>query len=670
MLRSFLGEPMWLGRARAFGFLAVALLALGLLLLAASPARAADFTVNSMGDPGTGGCNTSECTLREAIDAANNAPGADNIKFGIPEGTGTKTISPTSALPQVTDPLTIDGTTQPGYAGTPVIELSGANAGPSTSGLRITAGSSTIKGLIVNDFDLSAISLSGGWGNAVEGCYLGTDASGTQDRGNGGGVGIYDSASNRIGGADPGQGNLISGNGYGVNVEGDLGQNVIQGNLIGTNAAGDAKLGNDYSGVRLSIGVQGTGVGGNVISGNGTGVEFYGSTGKPVRNNVISGNYIGTDKTGTKNLGNWGYGVRADGAIFNDVIGNAIAFNGFSGVALLGADDKVFVRQNSIYSNGPDGLGIDLGGDGVTPNDPGDADTGPNGLQNYPVLTTAENIGGTTVIKGTLSSTPNTSFRIEFFSSAKADPSGHGEGRVWLLPPSADVMTDGTGKATIEYKTENEIPIGHVVSATATPDEQVSGSFTTSEFSNAITVSGPPQTTITSGPSGTVKSDSASFGFTSSEPASTFQCRLDEATFSSCSSPKSYTGLSNGTHTFRVRAIDPASNVDPTPAVRTWTVDTIKPTVSAVSPRHTSITRDTAPTIRATVKDNTRLAKANIKLYVAGRLISATKYTYAPGTGALVHNSPKLSSGKKTVKIVVTDAARNVGTKSWYFTIR
>ena len=181
----------------------------------------------------------------------------------------------------------------------------------------------------------------------------------------------------------------------------------------------------------------------------------------------------------------------------------------------------------------------------------------------------------------------------------------------------------------------------------------------------------PPQTTITAGPSTITKGTSASFSFVSNETGSTFQCSLDGAAFSACASPKGYTGLKNGSHTFRVRAIDGAGNADATPAIRTWTVDTIKPTVSSVSPKHASITRDTTPTIKATVRDNrTNLAKSNIRLYVAGKAIPASKFSYNRATDQLVYNSPKLFKGKKAVRIVATDAAKNTGAKSWYFTIR
>jgi len=82
----------------------------------------------------------------------------------------------------------------------------------------------------------------------------------------------------------------------------------------------------------------------------------------------------------------------------------------------------------------------------------------------------------------------------------------------------------------------------------------------------------PPETTIGSGPSGTIREKTATFTFSSSETNSTFECKLDEAAFSACSSPKKYPGLANGSHTFQVRATDAARNSDPTPAGRTWTV--------------------------------------------------------------------------------------------------
>jgi uncharacterized repeat protein (TIGR01451 family) len=276
----------------------------------------------------------------------------------------------------------------------------------------------------------------------------------------------------------------------------------------------------------------------------------------------------------------------------------------------------------------------------------------------------------------------------------------------------------------------------------------------------------PPETNITSGPSGLVNSNSARFSFSSSEANSTFWCKLDSGTFSACASPKSYSGLANGSHTFTVRANDGAGNADATPATRTWTVDTaapggtvkinggaaytksasvrlslsatdpapasglagmrfmndgggswsawqpyattkswtlrnangtrtvyvqykdragnvstsaldriildtVEPTISGMSPKPGSTVTDTTPTIKATAKDNlTNLQKNSIRLYVNGALISASKYSYSTMTDVLAYNSPRLSKGKKTVKVVVIDAAGNVGARSWYFTIK
>jgi hypothetical protein len=106
-----------------------------------------------------------------------------------------------------------------------------------------------------------------------------------------------------------------------------------------------------------------------------------------------------------------------------------------------------------------------------------------------------------------------------------------------------------------------------------------------------------PTTTITSGPSGSVRATSASFGFSSSAPGSTFECSLDGATFSACTSPKEYSGLANGEHTSQVRAIGTGGGTDPTPASHTWTVDTTGPDASItggptrlVDPRSVSFT--------------------------------------------------------------------------------
>src|SRR5262249_21341419 len=153
--------------------------------------------------------------------------------------------------------------------------------------------------------------------------------------------------------------------------------------------------------------------------------------------NRIQGNFLGTDATGTQPLGNTGAGVRVFSGTGNTVggtapgAGNRIAFNTGAGVLIAGnAGPGNAVLGNASFANG--GSGIDLKNDGVTANDPLDADSGPNGLQNFPVLTAAVTGATGTTITGTLQSTPDTAFRVELFAGDAADPSGFGEGQSYL----------------------------------------------------------------------------------------------------------------------------------------------------------------------------------------------------------------------------------------------
>ncbi len=262
-------------KALVLGFMLAALMST--MLATGKPAQAGiTFTVNSTGDAGTGGCNSTECTLREAIGVTNRVSGADTIRFNIP-GSGVKTIKPTSELPAITEAVTIDGYTQPGSS-------------PNT---------------------------------------------------------------------------LATGTNAQINIE---------------------------DGVRI--------------------VSFGLATG----NRVL---------------------------------------------------------RNSIFSNA--GLGIDLGGDGLTPNDPGDTDTGPNNLQNKPLLSSATtSSGGTTIVKGKLNSAPNKVFEIHLYSN----PSGN-EGKKFI--GVTNVATDASGNAAFTLSTAQTVAAGQRVTATAT---SVNGNVgDTSEFS-------------------------------------------------------------------------------------------------------------------------------------------------------------------------------------------
>jgi hypothetical protein len=254
----------------------------------------APIVVTHTGDSGPG-------SLRDAIVQANATP-ASVIQFNIP-GPGVHTIVPQSPLPAITDPVVIDGTTQPGYSGTPLIALSGASAGPAANGLQISAGSSSALGLAINGFSAAGIELSGSGGNIVQSNYIGTNAAGNAAVPNNQGIVIVNpSANNVIGGSTPASGNVISGNtNSGIWLQG--GGNtatVIERNLIGLDATGAAALGNGTDGIRtLDAGAQ---IYRNFISANDNGISL--SNSGSTYPSAIEGNYIGTDITGLFDRGN------------------------------------------------------------------------------------------------------------------------------------------------------------------------------------------------------------------------------------------------------------------------------------------------------------------------------------------------------------------------------
>jgi hypothetical protein len=347
-----------------------------------------------------------------------------------------------------------------------------------------------------------------GVGSLIQGNRVGTNAAGNAAVPNGVGVDIESAQNTTIGGTTAGARNIISGNtdtGLMI-VSGDpiATNNVVAGNYIGTNAAGTAAIGNIGYGIQIFGAGAATGMNtiggttagsGNLISGN----SVDGITVNNASNAVIQGNFIGTDVNGTGDVGNQGYGVTLATANNNLVggtvagAGNVIAFNGStsrsSGGVGVFAGTGNSVLGNSIFSNtgaaaSTSGLGINLSAnndnatDGVTLNDPCDADTGANNLQNFPVLTSVTNSGGMTTINGKLNSVANTNYRIEFFANDAIDPTGYGEGQTYL--GFVNTMTDGSCNATFS-KSFPQIGANQRVTATATDP-----SGNTSEFSGAI----------------------------------------------------------------------------------------------------------------------------------------------------------------------------------------
>jgi len=271
-------------------------------------------------------------------------------------------------------------------------------------------------------YGIKSADSSWGLNTVIQGNYIGTDSSGSVAVPNGSGdpnwPGIYleYSDDHTIGGPNPGEGNLVSGTPRGIVIAGaGPDGNVVQGNLIGTDATGTNPIGNDGDGIRL-------------VSG-------------PLNNTI---------------------GVIDPGE------GNIVAFNGGGGIVLTAdAGTANVISGNSIFDN--TGLGIDLNDDGVTANDPDDPDAGPNNLQNFPVITAVSG----PVVTGTLDSLPDTAFDIEFFGNTACDTSTYGEGE--FLLGSGTTTTDSNGDAAFSLALTTAAPPGSYVAATATnPDGDTS----------------------------------------------------------------------------------------------------------------------------------------------------------------------------------------------------
>ncbi|WP_435018104.1 hypothetical protein TA3x_000049 [Tundrisphaera sp. TA3] len=398
----------------------------------------ATFSVTVTGDAGAG-------SLRQAILDSNASPGQDTISFAIP-GAGPHSIAPLTDLPTISDPTVLDATTQPGYAGTPVIEINGSlDASPTIrTGLTVAAPNTTVRGLAINRF-----------------------------------------------------------NGYGIDIQNAIG-GTIAGNAIGTDPSGTLALGNRTGGIRTlesrALAIGGPAArDGNTISGNaGDGIFVANSSGQPT-GIAILGNRIGTDPAGTLVLPNSGNGVlvEASGVQVGGVApgqANIIANNGFNGVQIGSFSFQSNrtsnpIRGNSIFAN--DALGIDLGGNGVTSPDSFGTGFGPNRLQAFPSVNAAfPSAGGAgTTVEGRLVSTPNATFTIDFYGNDTAGRSGYGQGRRYL--GSAQATANADGNADFAPTLPVAVPPGQLITATATD-----GDGNTSEFSLARSVTPTAQANL------------------------------------------------------------------------------------------------------------------------------------------------------------------------------
>jgi uncharacterized delta-60 repeat protein len=312
-------------------------------------------------------------SLREAIIAANNTNGTDTISFDI---AGPHTIDIASALPNITDTIVIDGTSEPNFAGNPIIELNGATAG-AVNGLVLSTGSdgSTIRGLIINRFGDNGVVLNSN-NNVLAGNYIGTDASGAIDLGNADDGVEITGDNNLIGGLTDADRNIISGNDdEGIAIKSSASGTIVRGNYIGTNSTGDTKLGNAGNGIKIdgannTIGGAASGAG-NIMSGNiMNGISIQGAS---ATSNTVQGNYIGTNASGTLSLDNTLNGISISLNSNNNIIGtdlngaddaqegNLISGNTLNGINISG----IGVDENSIRGNK---IGVNVSGDNVLGN--------------------------------------------------------------------------------------------------------------------------------------------------------------------------------------------------------------------------------------------------------------------------------------------------------------
>lgn len=503
-------------------------------------ASATTFVVDDAGDGDDalyrdGVCATASgtCTLRAALVEAELTPGGDQIHFDLP-GPGPHRIEPATRYAfQSTGGVVVDGTTQPGYSGTPLVWIDGSSAASEFPLLWFERNpDAVVKGLALTGHEAVRSTLND---VTIEDCYIGIEPDGTTVSGASasalflrsvvrarvrrnviGGAGWFGVFAVDTEGSPPGDivisDNLIgtdatglapAPNGDGVRISGgadalvtsnviaaNRGANVflgasavtLRGNLIGTDATGTRLLGTSEFGVLL-INSPNSRIGGaapeegNVIGGatrSAIAVTAGGSTGNEVR-----GNYIGTDPSATAHLGNVvGISVAADA---NRIVDNVVANSADEGIAVVGSDTRrVTIERNRLRDNG--GLGIDLLADGVTANDPGDPDLGPNGLQNFPDLASAFG-GGSLELAGTLDSTPETTFVVEIFANRSCDPNGHGEAERFV--GAFEVTTERSGLGAF-MATLPSVGPGDSVSATAT------GPGGTSELSRCIEVLPPP----------------------------------------------------------------------------------------------------------------------------------------------------------------------------------
>jgi len=461
------------------------------ILLGFATARANVFTVTSTSDLGPG-------SLHDAILEANATPGADEIHFNIPGMGVQKIYVNTNGLPEITDPVTINGYTQPGASPNTLtvgnnavilIQIDGQNdwLGP-VNGMVISAGNSIVRGLSITGIPArvyggipenppppppegDAILLKTNGGNLIEGNFIGVTPAG-------GSAGLYHytytgvevlSDDNRIGGTSPASRNVISRQYRSIVARGN--GIVIEGNYLGPDPSGFAAPGNGQgvTAMGTDIRIGGTTPGaGNLISGN----QIEVTVGAPARDTIIQGNFIGTTANGTGYLDGDGtqgisiYGSRTLVGGLEPRAGNRFSY-GSRAVVVTGSNAVGNTILSNIFNAGyREGI-IELG---AGRNDLGDSDTGANNLQNFPVITSVIHSSNETRVIGGLNSVASTTFTLQFFVKRLSSTGD-------ALLGTRNVTTDGSGMARFDFTFPGYSAVDEFISATATDADGNTSSF-------------------------------------------------------------------------------------------------------------------------------------------------------------------------------------------------
>lgn len=462
---------------------------IGVVLLGIATARATVLTVTNTNDIGPG-------SLHDAILEANAIPGADEIQFSIP-GTGVQTIYVNrNGLPEITDPVTIDGYTQPGASPNTravgndaviLIQIDGRDdfSGP-VNGIVISGGNSIVRGLSITGIpsrvyvgfpedppppppEGDAIQLKTNGGNLIEGNFIGLAPSGAS-------TGHYTyrgiealSSDNRIGGTAPESRNVISRQQLAIVSGGD--RTVVEGNYLGSDPSGFVVQNNGEGvlvrGDNVRIGGTATGAG-NLITGSQTNIMI----GSSASGTIIQGNLIGTNVGGSGNLGTLSKAITINGSQtlvggLDPGAGNRIAFN-ISGILVVGNN----AVGNTFFSNVFNaGYGFDnIALFGFSRNDLGDSDTGPNNLQNFPVIASVSHSADSTRLVGGVNSKASGTFTLQFFVNRRTSTGD-------ALLGTRSVTTDGSGMARFDFTFPGHTAADEFISATATDAEGNTSQF-------------------------------------------------------------------------------------------------------------------------------------------------------------------------------------------------